>query len=86
MVRAILESVVFRVAQLFEVLQEDTHYLYSKIRVDGGVSKNDFICQLLADMTSVPVERGQSTEMSVLGAAYFAGLHSGKSIVFNAPI
>lgn len=46
-------------------------------RVDGGVSKNDFVCQLLADMTGLEVERPTSTEMSILGTAYLAGLVAG---------
>lgn len=46
-------------------------------RVDGGVSSNDFIAQMCADLTGVPVERAESIEMSALGAAYMAGLYSG---------
>lgn len=41
------------------------------------MSRNDFICQLLADLTGVAVKRS-NLEMSTLGAAYFAGLCCGK--------
>lgn len=41
------------------------------------MSRNDFICQLLADLTGVTVKRS-NLEMSTLGAAYFAGLSCGK--------
>lgn len=47
-------------------------------RIDGGVSKNDFVCQLLADMTNMTVERQTTSELSVLGCAYLTGLSSGK--------
>nr|CAD7425178.1 unnamed protein product [Timema monikensis] len=46
-------------------------------RVDGGVSHNDFVCQLLADLIEIKVERSTSTEMSVLGVGFLAGLYSG---------
>lgn len=45
--------------------------------VDGGVSKNDFICQLLADLTKLHVERSDNSELSVLGAGFLAGLNTG---------
>lgn len=45
--------------------------------VDGGVSKNDFICQLLADLTKLNVERAFDSELSALGAGFLAGLNKG---------
>lgn len=45
--------------------------------VDGGVSKNDFICQLLANLTGLHVERSVDSELSVLGAGFLAGLNTG---------
>jgi glycerol kinase len=45
--------------------------------VDGGVSRNDFVDQLLADLTGLTVERPKSSEMTALGAAFLAGLHEG---------
>lgn len=45
-------------------------------RLDGGVSRNNFICQLLADLTQLPVKR-LSAEMAALGVAFVAGLSCG---------
>ena len=42
--------------------------------VDGGVAKNDFILQQIADLTSLPVVRGRNVEMSAWGVASLAGL------------
>lgn len=47
--------------------------------MDGGVSRNDFVDQLLADLTGLKVERPKSSEMSVLGAGFLAGLYEGKA-------
>ncbi|XP_069674370.1 glycerol kinase 5 isoform X2 [Periplaneta americana] len=77
MMRAILESIAFRVVQLFHSLQKEVKSHYTSIRVDGGVSRNDFVTQTLADLTGLKVERPTSSEMSVLGAAFLAGLHAG---------
>jgi len=46
-------------------------------RVDGGVTKNDFVMQSLADSTGLEVERPVSVEMSILGVAFLAGLQCG---------
>ena len=45
------------------------------------MSQNDFVDQLLADLTGLKVERSTSSEMTVLGAAFLAGLHEG-----NCPV
>ncbi len=45
--------------------------------MDGGVSRNDFVCQLLADLTKLHVERSDNAELSVLGAGFLAGLNAG---------
>ena len=45
--------------------------------MDGGASVNNFICQFLADMTTVTVQRPQVFETTALGAAYLAGLAVG---------
>lgn len=72
-----MESIAFRVAQLYNCTQTETNFSFSVIRVDGGVSKNDFICQLLADLTNLNVERADSCELSALGACFLAGLNTG---------
>lgn len=45
--------------------------------MDGGVSKNNFICQFLADLTGLNVERSLSSDMTVLGVGFLAGLNTG---------
>ena len=47
------------------------------MKVDGGMVRNDWFCQRLADLTGLPVERPQVTETTALGAAYLAGLSAG---------
>ncbi|XP_034469169.1 putative glycerol kinase 5 [Hippoglossus hippoglossus] len=77
LVRAILESVAFRNKQLYETMLKETRIPITKIRVDGGVSANDFVMQLTADLFGRKVARRQHHEMSCLGAALVAGLGAG---------
>ncbi|XP_019958388.2 glycerol kinase 5 [Paralichthys olivaceus] len=77
LVRAILESVAFRNKQLYETMLKETRIPITKIRADGGVSSNDFVMQLTADLFGRKVARRQDHEMSCLGAAFLAGLEAG---------
>lgn len=51
--------------------------------MDGGVSNNDFVCQLLADVTRLNIERSTSSELTALGTCFLAGLNAGESIECN---
>uniref|UniRef100_A0A182IS65 Glycerol kinase 5 n=1 Tax=Anopheles atroparvus TaxID=41427 RepID=A0A182IS65_ANOAO len=77
MVRALLESLAYRVSLLYQCALKETGFTFNSIKVDGGVSKNDFICQTLADLTDVKVERGEVTDSTALGAMFMAGLNIG---------
>jgi glycerol kinase len=47
------------------------------IRVDGGMSANNWFCQFLADLLGASVERPRQLEITALGAAFLAGLAAG---------
>ncbi len=49
----------------------------SSLRVDGGASANDLLCQIQADQVGVNVERPRLVETTALGAAFLAGLGTG---------
>ncbi|XP_059060800.1 putative glycerol kinase 5 [Achroia grisella] len=77
LVRAVLESLAFRTAQLYSCVRTETTIRFTSIRLDGGVSNNDFIAQLVADLTGLLVERPMDVEMSSLGCAHIVGLQLG---------
>ncbi|XP_030016653.1 glycerol kinase 5 [Sphaeramia orbicularis] len=77
LIRAILESIAFRNKQLYDTMLRETRIPITRIRVDGGVSSNDFVMQLTADLFGKKVTRPQHCEMSCLGAAFVAGLGTG---------
>ena len=77
-VRAILESIVFKAAHFYFLAKEESNYHFDKIRIDGGISANDFICQSIADLLNIPIERGNnSTEITSIGCAYLAAYNCG---------
>ena len=48
-----------------------------RLRVDGGMAVNDWLCQFMADILDLPVERPPFVETTALGAATLAGLGAG---------
>ncbi|MCL4138241.1 UNVERIFIED_CONTAM: hypothetical protein GTU68_054042 [Idotea baltica] len=74
--RAALESVCFQTMDLFNAIKSDGASL-DTVRVDGGMVKNNWLSQTLADILNVPVQRPMQTETTALGAAYLAGLQCG---------
>lgn len=79
--RAALDAVCYQTRDLVEAMARDMASAGlgapAAIKVDGGMVKNDWFCQRLADLTGLPVERPMVTETTALGAAYLAGLASG---------
>ncbi|KAJ3595149.1 hypothetical protein NHX12_004453 [Muraenolepis orangiensis] len=77
LVRAILESVAFRIRQLYQTMLRDNCIPITKICVDGGMCSNDFVMQLTTDLIGRKISRSTHHEMSCLGAAFAAGLRVG---------
>jgi len=77
MVRAVLEGVAHRGADLLEAAEADTHMTIGTLRVDGGMSANATFVRALADSLGRPVEISPVTEATTLGAAYLAGMAIG---------
>lgn len=44
------------------------------VRVDGGMSANNWLMQFIADMSGAGLERPKNVETTALGAAFLAGL------------
>lgn len=74
--RAALESVCYQTMDLLNAMRQDGATI-NTLRVDGGMVKNDWLSQYLADILNIAVERPQQTETTALGAAYLAGLQTG---------
>jgi len=76
-VRATLESIAYQTRDVVDVMKRDAGLLLPALRVDGGVTRNNWLMQFQADLLGVPVQRPTVTETTALGAAYLAGLAIG---------
>lgn len=75
-VRAALEAVCYQTQDLLACMPLQQHD-NAILRVDGGMAKNDWLMQFLADTINHRVERPQIIETTALGAAFMAGLGAG---------
>jgi len=76
-VRAVLESIAFQTKDVAEAMVEDSGIDLADLRVDGGAVKNNFLCQLQADIVDTTIVRPVVDETTALGSAYAAGLAVG---------
>ncbi len=76
-VRAVLEGVAHRGADLVDAAVADTGLDVETVRIDGGMSQNPTFVQALADTTGRPVEVSPIVEATTIGAAFLAGVGIG---------
>ena len=75
--RATLESIAYQIRDVFEAMQTEARTELTRLRVDGGASRNNLLMQFQADILDCVVARSASADVSALGAAYLAGLAIG---------
>ncbi|HEX2481870.1 MAG TPA: FGGY-family carbohydrate kinase, partial [Methylomirabilota bacterium] len=75
--RATLEAIAYQTRDVLEVMAAEAGGWPRELRVDGGATENDFLCQFQADILGLPILRPRVRETTGLGAAYLAGLGVG---------
>jgi glycerol kinase len=80
--RAVVESMAWQTLDVVEAITAAGGTKVAELRVDGGASVMDVLCQFQADVIGVPVRRPVVQETTALGAAYLAGLAEG---VWSSP-
>lgn len=73
---AALESMAQQTHDLAEAFAADGAR-WASLRIDGGMSSNDWLAQDLADILNLDVERPDLIETTALGAAMLAGVGAG---------
>jgi glycerol kinase len=76
-VRAMLEAIGYQSLDLMNAMIADGATKCKALRIDGGMVKNDWLCEFLADVLDAPVERPKEIETTALGVAFLAGLQIG---------
>ncbi len=77
LVRAVVESMVWQTRDVVDAMTAVTGRPITELRVDGGASVMDLLCQLQADALGVTVRRPAVQETTALGAASLAGIAEG---------
>jgi glycerol kinase len=77
LVRGALEAVCYQTRDLIDAIVANGGTRPLAMRVDGGMARNDWMLQFLADMLDLPVERPAFGEATALGAACLAATGAG---------
>lgn len=73
-VRAALESIAYQVKDVITAMEQDTGVALQQLMVNGGITSNGFVLQLMADLLDRELINRGIADVSALGAAYLAGL------------
>jgi glycerol kinase len=75
--RAVVEAMAFQTFDVTQAMSADSGVGLNELRVDGGASVMDLLCQFQADLLGVMVRRPTNLDTTAMGAAYLAGLAEG---------
>jgi glycerol kinase len=75
--RAALEATAYQTREVVDAMAADSGVTLKSLKVDGGMTANNLLMQIQADVLGVPVIRPRVAESTALGAAYAAGLAIG---------
>ncbi|MPQ43734.1 glycerol kinase GlpK [Clostridium tarantellae] len=73
-VRSVLESLAYQTYDIVKAMEKDSKIKLTELKVDGGVSVNDFLMKFQADILNTTVSVPLISETTALGAAYLAGI------------
>ena len=76
-IRAAVESIAFQSSEVVHAISQDLGSSIKELRVDGGASLNNFLCQFQSNLLGALVNRPLNIETTALGAAFLAGLGCG---------
>ncbi len=76
-VKAALESIAYQITDIVKVMGREAELEIKELRVDGGPTRNEYLMQFQSDIQGIRVRVPESEELSVIGAAYMAGIGMG---------
>lgn len=75
--RAALESIAYQIKDVLICMEQDAGIQPISLKVDGGVTNNNFVMQFQASLLGIEVMRPKVVDATVRGAAFLAGLATG---------
>ncbi len=76
-IRAGVESIPYQIKDVIEAMVGDAEIDLTELKIDGGITKNQFVVQFLADLLGRKISKVEMHDVSALGAGLLAGLSSG---------
>jgi glycerol kinase len=76
--RAALESIAYQAADAVRAIEDATGERMEELKADGGATVNGWLMQFQADVLGIPVVVPEVAETTALGAAYLAGVATGR--------
>ncbi|MCL4298863.1 MAG: carbohydrate kinase [Anaerolineae bacterium] len=76
-VRAFVEALAFQVRAILETIEAETGLRVEQLKLGGGVSSSNEVCQIMADQLGLPLIRPGFAETTARAAALLAGLSAG---------
>ena len=67
--RAIIEGIAYALREGLEGIEKAQHKKVKELRISGGGSQSEVVCQITADVFGLPVSRVQTYETTSLGSA-----------------
>jgi glycerol kinase len=77
MIRAVLEGICVRVAQIVRAMRADSGLSINVLRVDGGLTGSETMMQIQADLLGMPVEVVEDRESTAAGMCRLAARAAG---------
>ncbi|MDE3720922.1 MULTISPECIES: glycerol kinase GlpK [Nocardiopsis] len=75
--RAVLEATAWQTREVVDAMNADSKIELTSLKVDGGMTADNLLMQILSDVLDAEVVRPMVAETTCLGAAYAAGLAVG---------
>jgi glycerol kinase len=82
MAQAVLEGVAFRMAEVMEAMSLPRSAA-APVSIDGGMSRNPWFCQFLADVLGRAIRISDEPELTALGCAQLAARGAGEEIAWR---
>lgn len=77
LVKAACDCIAYQINDVVEAMRKDTGLAIGTLCVDGGPTRNRYLMQFQSDITDAQIRIPDTEELSVIGAAYMAGISLG---------
>lgn len=76
-IRAALQSIAYQIADVVQLMENESSVTLLELRADGGASDNSQLMQFQADMLNTNVIKSTISELSAMGSVFLGGLGTG---------